>query len=87
MPLTQDLGGGWTASVIPEAARTVETTAGTLMFIDVPKERKDIWEKFDSKHFPAWSYRRGEGDEYGASTSTFRIHGADNRTGITREAE
>ncbi|KAJ9647650.1 hypothetical protein H2204_000280, partial [Knufia peltigerae] len=56
--------GGWTASVIPEAARTVETTAGTLMFIDVPKERKDIWDKFDSKHFPAWSYRRGEGDEY-----------------------
>ncbi|KIW17035.1 hypothetical protein PV08_04226 [Exophiala spinifera] len=56
--------GGWTASVIPEAARTVETTAGTLMFIDVPKERKDIWEMFDSKHFPAWSYRRGEGDEY-----------------------
>lgn len=57
------IGGGWTATVIPEAHRTVETTAGTLMFIDVPKTRKDIWDKFNSKNFPAWSYRRGEGDE------------------------
>ena len=34
------------------------------MFIDIPENRKDLWEKFDSRNFPTWSYRRGEGDDY-----------------------
>ncbi len=57
-------GGGWTASIIPEAHQAVETTGGTLMFIDVPKDRRDLWEKFHPDNFPVWSYRRGDGDEY-----------------------
>lgn len=34
------------------------------MFIDVPKDRKDIWKKFHPDNFPVWSYRRGEGASY-----------------------
>ncbi|KAJ5155578.1 hypothetical protein N7492_008381 [Penicillium capsulatum] len=56
--------GSWTASLIPEASQTVEATAGTVMFIDIPKERKDLWEKFHPSNYPVWSYRRGEGDDY-----------------------
>ncbi|KAJ2971409.1 hypothetical protein NQ176_g7703 [Zarea fungicola] len=35
--------GSWTASIIPEAHKTVEATAGTVMFIDIPKERQDLY--------------------------------------------
>lgn len=55
--------GGWTASIIPEAHRTVETTAGTVVFMDVPENREDLKEKFHPDNFPVWSYRRGYGDE------------------------
>ncbi|KAJ0352115.1 hypothetical protein COL154_012655 [Colletotrichum chrysophilum] len=56
--------GSWTASIIPEAHRTVEATAGTVMFIDIPKERTDLREKFHPDNYPVWSYRKGDGDEY-----------------------
>ncbi|KAK5050880.1 hypothetical protein LTR84_003439 [Exophiala bonariae] len=57
-------GGAWSPSIIPEASSAVEATAGTVMFIDVPKQRKDLWDKFHPDNFPVWSYRRGEGDDY-----------------------
>jgi sarcosine oxidase/L-pipecolate oxidase len=57
------LAGSWTASIIPEAHRTVEATAGTVMFIDIPKDRQDLWERFHPSNYPVWSYRRGEGDK------------------------
>ncbi|KAJ4251820.1 hypothetical protein NW762_011117 [Fusarium torreyae] len=53
-----------TASIIPEAHETVEATAGTVMFIDIPKDRHDLWERFHPDNYPVWSYRRGEGDDY-----------------------
>ncbi|KAI5461693.1 FAD dependent oxidoreductase [Mariannaea sp. PMI_226] len=56
--------GSWTASIIPEAHQTVEATAGTVMFIDIPKERQDLWEKFHPDNYPVWSYRKGDGDDY-----------------------
>lgn len=34
------------------------------MFIDIPKERQDLWKKFHPDNYPVWSYRKGEGDEY-----------------------
>ncbi|KAL2673904.1 hypothetical protein Neosp_012348 [[Neocosmospora] mangrovei] len=55
--------GSWTASIIPEAHQTVEATAGTVMFIDIPKHRQDLWKKFHPDNYPVWSYRRGEGEE------------------------
>ncbi|KAE9581499.1 L-pipecolate oxidase [Colletotrichum fructicola] len=56
--------GSWTASIIPEAHRTVEATAGTVMFIDIPKDRMDLREKFHPDNYPVWSYRKGDGDQY-----------------------
>jgi hypothetical protein len=56
--------GSWTASIIPDAHSTVEATAGTLMFIDIPKHRQDLWKRFHPDNYPVWSYQRGEGDEY-----------------------
>ncbi|KAJ4186392.1 hypothetical protein NW755_007687 [Fusarium falciforme] len=56
--------GSWTASIIPEAHKTVEATAGTVMFIDIPKHRQDLWKKFHPDNYPVWSYRRGEGEDY-----------------------
>ncbi|KPM45240.1 hypothetical protein AK830_g1280 [Neonectria ditissima] len=55
--------GSWTASVIPEASRTVEATAGTVMFVDLPKHRQDLWKRFHPDNYPVWSYRSGEGDD------------------------
>ncbi|KAJ9611974.1 hypothetical protein H2200_003569 [Cladophialophora chaetospira] len=57
-------GGPWTASIVPEAHLTVEATAGTVMFMDIPKHRTDIWKKFHPDNFPVWSYRKGDGDQY-----------------------
>lgn len=34
------------------------------MFIDIPKDRTDLWEKFHSDNYPVWSFRSGEGDKY-----------------------
>jgi sarcosine oxidase / L-pipecolate oxidase len=34
------------------------------MFIDIPKERQDLWEKFHPDNYPVWHYRRGDGDSY-----------------------
>ncbi|PVH84076.1 FAD/NAD(P)-binding domain-containing protein [Cadophora sp. DSE1049] len=56
--------GSWSASVIPEARRTVEATAGVVMFIDIPKERQDVRRRFHPDNYPVWSYRRGTGDDY-----------------------
>lgn len=58
------VAGGWTASILPEAAQSVETTAGTVMFIDIPKERKDLWDRFHPDNYPVWSFRSGEGSKY-----------------------
>ncbi|KAF2165580.1 hypothetical protein M409DRAFT_66997 [Zasmidium cellare ATCC 36951] len=56
--------GSWTASVLPEAHRTVEATTGSVMYIDVPADRRDIRQKFSPENFPVWHYRRGQqGDD------------------------
>ncbi|KAH7131605.1 FAD dependent oxidoreductase [Dactylonectria estremocensis] len=56
--------GSWTASIIPEAHQTVEATAGTVMFIDIPNHRQDLWKRFHADNYPVWSYRRGDGEDY-----------------------
>ncbi|RVX67199.1 hypothetical protein B0A52_08633 [Exophiala mesophila] len=62
------LGGGWTADIIPEAHRTVETTAGTVVFIDIPEDRTDLQEKFDSRNYPAWAYEQGSVYQFSRSS-------------------
>lgn len=48
--------GGWTPSVLPEVAGVLETTAGSVVTITLPKEREDLWEFFAPENFPAWAY-------------------------------
>lgn len=55
--------GCWTAGIIPEAHNTVEATAGTVVFIDIPRNRQDLWKRFHPDNYPVWSYRKGEGDK------------------------
>ncbi|KPM38583.1 hypothetical protein AK830_g8002 [Neonectria ditissima] len=56
--------GSWTSSIIPEAHQTVEATAGTVMFIDIPEHRQDLRKRFHPDNYPVWSYRRGQGADY-----------------------
>lgn len=51
------LGGGWTASVVPEAIGLLETTGGSVAYIDLPADRHDLWDKFSPARCPAWSYQ------------------------------
>ncbi|KAL7421329.1 hypothetical protein Q5752_004214 [Cryptotrichosporon argae] len=37
--------GGWTPSVVPEVAGLLETTAGSVTTIQLPADRKDLWDK------------------------------------------
>ncbi|KAE8538352.1 hypothetical protein D1P53_004705 [Cryptococcus gattii VGV] len=48
--------GGWTPSVVPEVEGLLETTAGSVCTIQLPKERHDLWEKFSPERFPVWAY-------------------------------
>lgn len=54
--------GSWSASIVPEAHKSVEATAGTVMFIDIPPHRQDLRAKFHPDNYPVWSYRAGEGE-------------------------
>jgi sarcosine oxidase/L-pipecolate oxidase len=39
------VGGGRTPSVLPEVAGLLETTAGSVCTISLPKDRTDLWDK------------------------------------------
>lgn len=49
--------GGWTASIVPETSDLLETTGGSIVTIDLPKDQPDIWEKYSPSKFPTWSWR------------------------------
>ena len=38
--------GGWTPSLVPEIERLIETTAGSVLSIRLPKDRQDLWERY-----------------------------------------
>lgn len=63
LPANSFEAGSWSASIVPEAHRTVEATAGTVMFIDIPPHRQDLRAKFHPENYPVWSYRAEEGEE------------------------
>ncbi|KAF2167794.1 hypothetical protein M409DRAFT_65895 [Zasmidium cellare ATCC 36951] len=54
--------GPWSASVIPEAHRTVEATMGTVMFMDIPEDRQDLRKKFHSDNIPVWRFIEEDAD-------------------------
>ena len=49
--------GGWTPSLLPEIEQLVETTAGSVLSIQLPKDRQDLWDKYSPEKFPVWSWR------------------------------
>ncbi|WVQ75719.1 hypothetical protein IAR50_005349 [Cryptococcus sp. DSM 104548] len=59
--------GGWTPSIVPEVEGLLETTAGSVVTIQLPKERQDLWDKYAPENFPVWAYglTGHESPEYG----------------------
>ena len=54
--------GGWTPSLIPEVERLIETTAGSVLSIRLPEDRKNLWDKYSPEKFPVWSWRMSSYD-------------------------
>ncbi|KAF2213311.1 hypothetical protein CERZMDRAFT_111617 [Cercospora zeae-maydis SCOH1-5] len=48
--------GGWTPSLLPQVDRLLETTSGSVLSIQLPQDRPDLWEKYSEKQFPVWSW-------------------------------
>ncbi|KAI0104851.1 FAD dependent oxidoreductase [Nemania sp. FL0031] len=73
-------GGGWTAGLLPEADGLIETTAGSVVTIQLPKDRLDLWDRFSPENFPVITWGMHEGkdiysfprDENGAIKVGFR---------------
>lgn len=51
--------GGWTPSLLPETQQLLETTSGSVLSIQLPKNKPDLWDKYDEKNFPVWSWNMG----------------------------
>ncbi|OTA96211.1 hypothetical protein M434DRAFT_393066 [Hypoxylon sp. CO27-5] len=56
-------GGGWTPSLVPEVQGLLETTAGSVANIQIPKDRLDLWEKFAPENQPVISWGSHQGKE------------------------
>lgn len=50
--------GGWTPSLIPQVRPILETTAGSVAFIQLPpaSSRPDLWDRFSPSEFPVFAY-------------------------------
>ncbi|ODN79263.1 hypothetical protein L202_03277 [Cryptococcus amylolentus CBS 6039] len=59
--------GGWTPSVVPEVEGLLETTAGSVVTVQLPEDRQDLWDKYAPENFPVWAYglTGHESPEYG----------------------
>ncbi|KAI0879981.1 FAD dependent oxidoreductase [Annulohypoxylon maeteangense] len=55
-------GGGWTPSLIPEVQGLLETTAGSVANVTIPKDRPDLWKRFAPEIQPVitWGSRQGK---------------------------
>ncbi|KAI1311503.1 FAD dependent oxidoreductase [Xylaria venustula] len=60
-------GGGWTASLLPEADGLIETTAGSVATVQLPLDRPDLWERFAPENVPviSWGMHQGKGNDKG----------------------
>ncbi|KAJ3575080.1 hypothetical protein NPX13_g4152 [Xylaria arbuscula] len=56
-------GGGWSAGLLPEANALIETTAGSVATIQLPKDRPDLWERFSPETFPVVTWGMHEGKD------------------------
>ncbi|KAI1469043.1 FAD dependent oxidoreductase [Daldinia caldariorum] len=55
-------GGGWTPSLVPEVQGLLETTAGSVANIQIPKDQSDLWSRFGPEIQPVitWGSRQGK---------------------------
>lgn len=73
-------GGGWTPTLLPEVSHLLETTAGSVSAIQIPRARKDLWNKYSPDNFPVFSWGTKQGkdiynfprDEHGAIKIGYR---------------
>ncbi|KAI0890851.1 FAD dependent oxidoreductase [Annulohypoxylon nitens] len=56
-------GGGWTPSLVPEVQGLLETTAGSVANIRIPKDRPDLWERFAPENQPVITWGSWQGKE------------------------
>jgi sarcosine oxidase/L-pipecolate oxidase len=59
---------GWTPSLVNEADQLLETTAGSVLTVQIPVSRLDLWQKFSPKNFPVWSWKMTGYTQSGTST-------------------
>ncbi|KAL1305405.1 hypothetical protein AAFC00_002293 [Neodothiora populina] len=62
--------GGWTPSLVPQADRLLETTAGSIVLVKLPEDRRDLWDKYSPEKFPVWSWKIQNYGPAGTGTST-----------------
>lgn len=73
-------GGGWTPSLLPEVSELLETTAGSVATVQIPKHRRDLWDKYSPENCPviSWGGHQGKDiynfprDEHGAIKIGYR---------------
>jgi sarcosine oxidase/L-pipecolate oxidase len=55
--------GGWTPSIIPEVSKSLETTAGSVVMVQIPPENKQLWDRFAPEDMPVftWGLKEGKG--------------------------
>ncbi|KAI2627668.1 FAD dependent oxidoreductase [Hypoxylon sp. NC1633] len=56
------IAGGWTPSLVPEVSDLLETTAGSVATVLIPRDRPDLWERFAPENQPviSWGSRQGK---------------------------
>lgn len=56
--------GGWTPSLLPALDGLCETTAGSVVFVKIPRE-SHLWHRFAPDRFPSWQFKMRDGAEGG----------------------
>jgi sarcosine oxidase/L-pipecolate oxidase len=62
--LTIVAGGGWTPTIVPELDGLCETTGGSVLFYEIPRE-SPLWDRFSSKNFPSYACGMRDGAKGG----------------------
>ncbi|KAK5116545.1 hypothetical protein LTR85_009170 [Meristemomyces frigidus] len=53
--------GGWTPSILPQVEDLLETTSGSVLSLQLPNDRQDLWDKYSPELFPVWDWNMGGG--------------------------
>ncbi|KAI1405055.1 FAD dependent oxidoreductase [Hypoxylon fuscum] len=56
-------GGGWTPTLVPETQDLLETTAGSVATVQIPRDRPDLWERFAPENQPVITWGSWQGKE------------------------